>query len=119
MPLALGVLAAYHLALGIFMAAAPGAFYDALGPFPPENHHYIGDVATFYLAFGAALAVAVRRPAWRVPVLALVLAEYVLHVLNHAKDVGAAVTDAKGVTSLVSLAALSALIGALLWRAAR
>src|SRR3954467_8774811 len=116
MPLALGILPAYHLALGLFMAVPPGAFYDALGPFPPENHHYIADVATFYLAFGAALAVAVRRPAWRIPVLALVLTEYVLHVLNHAKDVGAAVSDAKGVSALVSLALLSALIGGLLWR---
>jgi Domain of unknown function (DUF4345) len=119
MPLALGVLALYHLGLGLFMVAAPGTFYDALGPFPPENAHYIRDVATFYLAFGAALAVAVRRPSWRVPVLALVLIEYVVHVVNHAVDVGKAETDAKGWTALISLLALTALIGILLRKAAR
>src|SRR4051812_49573462 len=65
MVLALAVLAVSHLVLGLFMAVAPGAFYDALGAFPPENHHYIRDVATFYLAFGVALGVAVWRPSWR------------------------------------------------------
>jgi hypothetical protein len=119
MVLALAVLAVYHLVLGLFMAVAPGAFYDALGAFPPENHHYIRDVATFYLAFGVALGVAVWRPSWRVPVLALVLVEYVLHVVNHAIDVGKAETDAKGWAALLSLAALTGLIGLLLRRAAR
>ena len=119
MALALGVLAAYHLALGLFMALAPGAFYDLLGPFPPENHHYVRDVATFYLAFGVALAISVRRPGWRLPVLALVLVQYVMHVVNHAKDAGAAVTDAKGVGALVSLGVLTALIALLARRTAR
>jgi hypothetical protein len=119
MPLALGILAAYHLALGLFMALAPGAFYDALGAFPPENHHYIRDVSTFYLAFGVGLGLAVRRPGWRVPVLTVVLVEYVLHVVNHAVDVGKAETDAKGWAALVSLAALTAVIGVVLRRAAR
>jgi hypothetical protein len=119
MVFALGVLAAYHLLLGLFMAVAPGAFYDALGAFPPENHHYIRDVATFYLAFGVALAIAVRRPSWRVPVLALVLVEYGFHVVNHAVDVGKAETDAKGWAALVSLAVLTGLIAVLLRRAAR
>src|SRR3954452_20187335 len=119
MPLVLGILAAYPLALGLFMALAPGAFYDAFGAFPPENHHYIRDVATFYLAFGVGLAVAVRRPDWRVPVLAVVLVEYGFHVVNHAVDVGKAETDAKGWAALVSLSVLTGLIAVLLRRPAR
>jgi len=52
------VAAAYHLLLGAFMFFAPGAFYDALGKFPPENHHYVKDVSTFYIALGVVLYIA-------------------------------------------------------------
>jgi hypothetical protein len=119
MVFALGVLAVYHLLLGLFMAVAPGAFYDALGAFPPENHHYIRDVATFYLAFGVALGVAVRRPSWRLPVLGLVHVQYWFHQVNHPVDVGKAETDPKGWAALVSLAVLTGLVAVLLRRAAR
>ena len=57
-----GALAAYHLALGLLMVVAPKVFFEQIGPFGVRNDHYIRDVATFYLAFGAGLALAVRRP---------------------------------------------------------
>ena len=68
---------------GLFAAIAPGTFYEEIGPYGAENGHYVGDVAAFYLAAGIALAVAVDRPAWRVPVLTLVAVWCGLHALNH------------------------------------
>ena len=50
------VLAAYHLALALFMAIAPHAFYTAIGPFGELNAHYIRDVATFSAALGVGFA---------------------------------------------------------------
>ena len=77
-----------QLVLGLLLWATPGFFYDEIGPFGARNDHYMGDVATFYLALGAVALVAVRRVSWRVPVLALALVQYALHSLNHLIDIG-------------------------------
>jgi hypothetical protein len=82
------VFGAGQLVLGFLLWATPGFFYEEIGPFGPRNDHYMGDVATWYLALGAVTLVAVQRPAWRVPVLALALTQYVLHTLNHLIDIG-------------------------------
>jgi hypothetical protein len=77
-----------QLVLGLLLWLAPGFFYDEIGPFGARNDHYMGDVASFYIALGAAVLVAVRRESWRVPVLAIALAQYALHSLNHLIDIG-------------------------------
>ena len=115
----LGLLGAYHLALGLFMAAAPGSFFEEIGPFGARNDHYIRDAATFYLALGAVLLLAVGRPSWRVPVLAYATIEYGLHVLNHVVDVGDADPGWLGPADLVSLLLIGAFIAWLLAVAAR
>ncbi len=112
-----GVLAAYHLALAIFMAFAPHAFYTQIGPFGVANDHYIRDVATYNAALGFAFAVAVRRPSWRVPVLALATVQFALHSVNHLIDIGKAHPAGAGYFDFFSLAALTVLI-AWLWRKA-
>jgi hypothetical protein len=82
------VFAVIQLVTGALLWLAPGFFYDQIGPFGPRNDHYMADVATFYLALGATMLVAVRRPSWRVPVLAFALIQYALHALNHLIDIG-------------------------------
>jgi Na+-transporting NADH:ubiquinone oxidoreductase subunit NqrB len=82
------VFALGQLLLGLLLWLTPGFFYDEIGPFGTRNDHYMGDVATFYLALGAVALVAVRRASWRVPVLALALVQYALHSLNHLIDIG-------------------------------
>jgi hypothetical protein len=77
-----------QVALGVWMAASPGSFFDVIGGFGAFNDHYLRDVATFYLAIGIALVIAARRPAWRVPVLWLAVLQYAFHVVNHVVDVG-------------------------------
>ena len=107
------VLAVYHLLLGAFMFLAPGAFYDTLGKFPPENHHYIKDVSTFYIALGVVFFVSVRRRSWRTPVLAFAALEYALHAVNHLVDVNEATSAFTGWFDFFALAAIALFLAAL------
>lgn len=61
---------------------------------------------------------AVRRAAWRVPVLALALVQYALHSVNHLIDVGEADPSWLGPANLVSLVLATALLAWML-RASR
>jgi hypothetical protein len=106
-------------AIGLWLWLAPGSFFDDIGPFGVRNDHYLGDLATFYIALGAAGLVAVRRPSWRVPVLALATLEFVLHALNHLLDVNEAHPHANGPATLAAVAAGGAVIGWMLSLAAR
>ena len=109
----------FHVALGGFMAVAPGTFYDGIGPFGPRNEHYVRDVSTFYLALGAVLLISVRRPSWRAPVLAFAAIEYALHALNHLVDVGEADPSWLGPADLTAVAVGGALLTWLLTVALR
>jgi hypothetical protein len=111
------VLGIYHLLLGVFMAAAPGTFYEEIAGYPPRSDHYIRDLATYAFALGAVMLVAARNPSWRLPVLAYAGLQYGLHVINHAFDVGETDPEWHGPANLVSLALLGLLI-AWLWRSA-
>jgi hypothetical protein len=113
----LGAFAVYHLALALFMALAPHAFYVDVGPFGVANDHYIRDVATYNAALAFAFAVAVRRPSWRVPVLALTTVQFALHSVNHLVDIGKAHPAWAGYFDFFSLAVLTVLL-AWLWREA-
>jgi Domain of unknown function (DUF4345) len=94
-----------NLAIGLVAFFAPGPFYDHIGKYPPENHHYIGDVGAFYIAAGATLLASVRRVSWREPLLLLGAVWYGLHAINHLFDVGEASSDARGIFDTLSLAA--------------
>jgi hypothetical protein len=113
----IGVFAVYHLGLGLFMAIAPHAFFTAVGPFGARNDHYVRDVATYNLAFGAGFAAALRLPSWRLPVLAIATIQFALHSANHLADIGAAHPAWIGYFDFASLAAATALL-AWLWRGA-
>jgi hypothetical protein len=109
--IAIAVVAAVNLAIGLFAAIAPGSFYEEIGTYGAENGHYVGDVAAFYLAAGVGLVVAVSRPSWRVPVLAVVALWWGLHALNHLGDVNEASSDGKGITDTILIAAGAIAIG--------
>jgi hypothetical protein len=101
---ALAVLALYDIGLAVFMAAAPHAFYVKVGPFGAQNDHYIRDTATFSAAIGVGALVALRRPSWRVPVLAISTAQFALHTVNHLVDIGNAHPRWNGYFDFFSLA---------------
>ncbi len=109
---------AVQLLLGFLLWVTPGFFYDEIGPFGPRNDHYMGDVATWYLALGAATLVAVRRESWRVPVLALALIQYTLHALNHLIDIGESDPGWIGPADFASLTLTAVLLAWMLRREA-
>jgi hypothetical protein len=115
---AIGIVALYHLALAVFMAMAPHAFYAAVGPFGTFNGHYVRDLATYNAAIAVALAVSLARPSWRVPVLALVTIQFALHTVNHLFDADAAHPVWTGWFDFATLAASTLLLAWLLRAAA-
>jgi hypothetical protein len=100
-----------QLLLGLLLWLAPSFFYDEIGPYPPRNDHYMADLATFYLALGAAVLVAVRRATWRLPVLALAFVQYALHSLNHLIDIGESDPSWLGPANFASLVLTAVLLG--------
>jgi hypothetical protein len=117
LPIALGVLAAYELAIGLWMVASPRSFFDqvaAFGAYPP---HFIRDVSTWQLALGVALAAGVPRPSWRVPLLAFAALQTGLHAINHWVDVNDASSLGMGLFDATTLTALFVVV-VVLWRAA-
>ena len=112
---AVGALGVLHVVVGLYMFFLPGSFYFRIGTYGPENTHYVGDVATFVLAIGIGLLLAVGRPAWRTPVLAVAALWYGLHALNHLFDIDEARSTARGVIDFLVLAIAS---GVVAWLAA-
>jgi hypothetical protein len=106
----IGAFAVLQLALALLMATAPHSFYTAVGPFGAYNGHYIRDVATFYAALGAGLAISLRRPSWRVPALAVTTIQYALHSVNHLFDIAKANPEWTGYFDFFSLAAATLLL---------
>lgn len=98
---------------------APGTFFEEIGPFGVRNDHYMGDLATFYLAFGAAGLVAVVRAGWRVPVLTVAFVAQALHTINHAIDIGETDPGWLGPATLIGVAASTVLVGWMLRVAGR
>ena len=117
LPIVLALFAALDIGLALFMALAPHAFYTAIGPFGVSNPHYVRDVATFYGAIGLAMAVAVSRPSWRAPVLAVSTLQFALHSLNHLIDIARAHPAWAGYLDFFSLLGGTLILG-LLWRQA-
>lgn len=115
--LGIAMFAFVELGLAVFMAVAPHAFFRAIGPFGVFNPHYLRDVASFEGAIGLALAIALRRPSWRAPVLALTTFQFALHSVNHLVDIAGAHPAWAGYFDFFSLASATLLL-AYLWRAA-
>jgi hypothetical protein len=111
MKLLLALFGAAQLVLGLLLWITPGFFFDEIGPYGARNDHYLGDLATWYLALGALALVAVRRAAWRLPVLVLAFIQYALHSVNHLIDVGDAHPKWLGPANLVSLVITCVLLG--------
>jgi hypothetical protein len=107
----LTVFAAIQLLTGALLWLTPGFFHEEIGPYGVRNDHYLGDLATWYLALGAALLMAVGRSGWRVPVLAVAFLQYALHSVNHLIDVGEADPGWLGPANLVSIVLATLLLG--------
>ena len=117
--LAVATLAAVEFAIGGWMVAAPGSFFTSVAPFGARNDHLLRDTASWELALAGLALVAVLRPAWRVPVVALALVHFALHAVSHVVDVGHAEPGWIGPADLASLVVGSAALAWLLVRVRR
>jgi uncharacterized membrane protein len=113
-PAGVAALAAYNLAIGLYMLVAPRSFFETVGPFGAYNPHYVLDTSTWQLAFGVALVVAVRQASWRVPLLAFAVVQFALHAVNHIADAGEADPRWVGVFDAVALSITTVLLAGLL-----
>jgi hypothetical protein len=104
------VFAVGQIVLGLLLWLAPGFFFDEIGPYGVRNDHYMGDLATWYLALGGVALASVSRVSWRVPVLVLAFVQYALHSFNHLLDVSEADPSWLGPANLVSLLLTTALL---------
>ena len=111
--LVLGVAGITLLVPGLLAFFAPGAFYDAVAPFPPQNDHILRDVGTFQVALGLAALLAIRRPAMRVPMLGVLTLQFALHAISHLIDVGDSDPSYVGPVELALLAAGTIVLGGL------
>ena len=91
-----------QLAVGVLAFVAPGAFYDLLAGYPPENHHFLMDIGSWNVALGAIALYGAGRPDWHVPLLGFLALQYVLHTIAHIVDVGDADPEWQGVFALVT-----------------
>ena len=106
----IALLGVFHLALGTLMVLAPRTFFDEIAAYGAFNDHYIRDVASFYLALGVVLLVAVARTSWQVPLLVFALLQYALHLINHLWDVADSEPSWIGPVNVASLALIAVLI---------
>lgn len=97
-------LAAIHLVLAGWMTLAPDSFTADVAGYPPQEPHFLGDLATWTAALGIAFAIAAWRPAWRAPVFGLAAIQYALHTVNHIWDIGETDPAATGPVNAVLLA---------------
>jgi hypothetical protein len=118
----LAALAVYYGANGLFMLAAPEAWYHAVPGVTgtgPMNPHFIRDIGLGFLAATAGLALAARRRApaiLLVPALVFLAGHAGLHVAEMAVD-GAALGPALRDIALIVVPALLPL--AAYWRERR
>ena len=113
------LVAAGQLVPGVLATVAPGAFYDAIAGYAPENSHFIRDLGTWQIALGLLALVAWRRPALRVPALGILAVQYALHTVSHVIDVDATDPSWQGPASLVAQAIGAVVLTALFVRESR
>ena len=111
--------ALFQLVVGLWQLLGTESFGDAVAPFNGFNEHDLRDFATFYLALGLALLVAVRWREWRFPVLCVAGLQYALHTVNHAIDVGNSDRGWVGPVDLAAVAAGTLVFAWLAWETTR
>jgi hypothetical protein len=108
-----------QLLTGLIAFLVPGTFYEAIGPYPPENGHFIKDLGSWQIALGVAGLLALRRPSWRTPMLGILALQFGLHTVSHVIDVDRADPSWQGPAALVLMALGFVVTGGLFLRERR
>ncbi len=81
-----GLAGILYLLTGLALLVAPAWFFATIGPYPPFNRHYMGDLGAFLLPLGAGLLLAARDPSKHKLLVRIAVAGSGLHALNHTYD---------------------------------
>ncbi len=108
--------AAIELLTSLWMVAAPGSFFENIGPFGPYNAHYLRDVAAFQAGIGLALLASIWLRALRPGAVCALLAASALHAVNHIADLNAVANSNADLIDAV-LVTLTAIVAAWLLKA--
>jgi hypothetical protein len=111
--LAICLLGAIFTGLGAWAGVDSASFTRVLADFGPENDHLVHDFGAGSVAVGVGLLLAVRRIAWRSPVLLIATVWNGLHAVSHLADIGKAESRTVGITEAVLLVAGTVLLAAL------
>src|SRR5690349_21331167 len=109
----IGLLGALYAGLGLWAGFHSSSFGAVLADFGPRNDHLVHDFGAASVAIGVGLLAAVRRAAWRTPVLVVATVWNGLHTVSHAVDLGHAASRTVGIAELVLLVAGTALLAGL------
>ena len=112
----LAVVGVLQLATGLLAFFAPGAFYDLIASYPPENDHFLKDLGSWNLALGAIALYGARRADWRLPLLGFLALQYGVHAISHVIDVDQADPQWQGTFGLVGQVFGTAVLAALFLR---
>jgi hypothetical protein len=112
----LAVAGVTQLATGLLALFAPGAFYDLVAGYPPENHHFLMDLGSWQVALGAIALYGARRPEWRVALLGFLAVQYALHAVPHGLHVGDSDPSWQGPFALATQAFGAVVLAALFLR---
>src|SRR5207249_1198490 len=73
----------FYSITGLTLFLVPQWFYDNIGPYPPFNRHYEGDLGALIIPMGIAMLIGARNPAQHRLLFGVVVAGSVLHAVNH------------------------------------
>lgn len=80
------VLGVLNVATGLALIFAPQWFFDNIGPYPPFNRHYEGDLGAFVTAVGIGLLWSARDPQKYRALIGIAFLSSLFHLLNHVFD---------------------------------
>ena len=110
------VVGVQQVATGLLAFVAPGAFYDVIASYPPQNDHFVMDLGSWQVALGAIALYGARRAEWRLPLLGFLALQYALHTVPHILHVDDADPGWHGVFGLGTQAFGALLLAALFVR---
>ena len=102
-----------QLLVGVWAFVDPGSFYDVVATYPPRNDHFLKDIGAWNIGLGLAAVIASRTPSWQRGMLAVLAVQYLLHAVSHAIDLDVADSEAMGIFTFVTQAAVAILCAAL------
>jgi hypothetical protein len=112
-PVTIGALGLVFVTTGAWAGIGSDSFTRALADFGPQNDHLVHDFGAASVAVGTGLLLAVRRVAWRTPVLVVATVWNGLHAISHLADIERAESRAVGIAEAALLVAATVLLGAL------